>query len=270
MTNAAGSFIWYELMTDDVDGAKRFYDRVVGWAVDASPVAPGVKYHMIVRSDGGMAAGLFPIGEEERAHGARPAWLGYIHVADVDAEVEAIRAEGGSVLMPPWDQPGVGRLAMVADPDGAPYYLMDPVPPEGEPDATSDAFSVDLPQHIRWNELSAADQASAIAFYTRRYGWRQEGDMDMGPMGRYAFLYQGETMIGAVMPKVPQQPQAAWTFYIGVDDIDRAAVAVGDGGGRIIMGPVEIPGGEFSLDGLDPQGAHFGLLGPRKQESTRG
>ena len=269
MPNPRGSFIWYELMTPDAGGAKRFYDAVVGWTIDPDPVASGVNYHMIGRSDGGMAGGLLPIGEQEQAHGARPAWLGYIHAPDVDREVEAVEADGGKVLMPAWDQPGIGRLAMVADPDGAPFYLMDPMPPENDPDATSTVFSVDQPQHFRWNELAAENQERAIQFYTRHYGWRQEGDMDMGPMGKYCFLYQDETMIGAVMPKMPQQSAAAWTFYIGVDDIDRAAAAVTDGGGQIMMGPMEIPGGEYSLDGMDPQGAHFGLVGPRHSKENR-
>jgi predicted enzyme related to lactoylglutathione lyase len=73
-------------------------------------------------------------------------------------------------------------------------------------------------------------------------------------------------MIGAVMPKPEQMPAGAWTFYIGVDDIDRAYAAVTGGGGRIISGPVEIPGGDFAIDAFDPQGAAFGLVGPRKNQ----
>jgi uncharacterized protein len=87
--------------------------------------------------------------------------------------------------------------------------------------------------------------------------------MDMGEMGKYQFLYQGQTMMGAVMPKMPQMPVSLWSYYIGVDDIDRAAAAVRDGGGQIVQEPIEIPGGEYSLVGVDPQGAAFGLVGPR-------
>jgi hypothetical protein len=72
-------------------------------------------------------------------------------------------------------------------------------------------------------------------------------------------------MIGAIMPKPPQIPVSMWSYYIGVDDIDRAAEAVTSGGGRILNGPMEIPGGEYALNGMDPQGAAFGLVGPRKQ-----
>jgi predicted enzyme related to lactoylglutathione lyase len=174
-----------------------------------------------------------------------------------------MQADGGRIMMQPWDQPGVGRLAMVADPQGAPFYLIDPEPPADQPDAVSNVFSVDQPQHVRWNELATTDSVAAIAFYSRHFGWRQDGDMDMGEFGKYQFLHHGDTMIGAVMPRMPQMPVSAWTFYIGVDDIDRAHEAVRSGGGQVLQEPIEIPGGEYSITGLDPQGASFGLVGPR-------
>ena len=257
-------FIWYELMTTDPATAKRFYDAVVGWNIATESVAPGIEYRMIGRSDGGNAGGVMTLTDEMQSKGARPVWLGYIHDEDVDARVAAIKADGGTAMMEPWDQPGVGRLAMVTDPAGAPFYLMDPIPPEGDPNAVSDVFSVDQPQRVRWNELSTTDPDGAVDFYTRHFGWRQEGDMDMGEFGKYRFINQGGRMIGAIMRKMPQMPVSLWTYYIGVDDIDRAAAAVTDGGGTILQGPMEIPGGEFSLNALDPQGASFGLVGPRK------
>jgi uncharacterized protein len=264
-SNAQGSFIWYELMTTDADAAKRFYDPVVGWSIGTDQVAPEVNYRTINRSDGGMAGGLLELTHEMRQGGARPMWLGYLHAADVDAKVEEIKSDGGQVMMAPWDQPGVGRLAMVTGPEGAPFYLMDPIPPEGQPDAVSDVFSVDQPQHVRWNELWSSDPAKSIDFYKRRFGWSQEGNMDMGEMGKYQFVQHDGVGIGAVMPALPDVPQSKWNFYIGVDDIDRAADAVSSGGGQIVNGPMEVPGGEYALNGVDPQGAPFGLVGPRKK-----
>ena len=263
--NAQDSFIWYELMTTDAAAAKRFYDPIVGWSIAADQVAPDVNYRMINRADGGMAGGLLELTKEMQDGGARPTWLGYLHAADVDAKVEEIKADGGQVLMAPWDQPDVGRLAMVTGPDGAPFYLMDPIPPEGQPDAVSDVFSVDRPQHVRWNELWSGDPAKSIDFYKRRFGWAQEGDMDMGEMGKYQFVQHNGVGIGAVMPTMPDMPRSMWNFYIGVDDIDRAADAVRSGGGQIVNGPMEIPGGEYALNGVDPQGALFGLVGPRRK-----
>ena len=88
--------------------------------------------------------------------------------------------------------------------------------------------------------------------------------MEMGEMGKYRFIYSHGVRIGAVMPKPPQLPVSKWTYYFGVDDIDRATAAVKSGGGQLIHDPVEIPGGEFAVNAMDPQGASFGLVGPRK------
>jgi predicted enzyme related to lactoylglutathione lyase len=259
-----GSFIWYDLMTPDPTGSKRFYDAVVaGWSIGARPSGE-MDYRMITRSDGRNSGGVLPLTDEMQRHGARPCWLGYLSVPDVDGAVARIEEDGGRTLMPGFDIPGVGRIAMLSDPDGAPFYLMTPIAPAGGPDAESDVFSVDRPQHVRWNELHASDQDRSVAFYTRHFGWRQEGAMDMGEFGSYRFLHQGQTMIGAIMPRMPQAPRAAWTFYIGVGDIDRAADAVRAGGGMILHDLREIPGGEFSLTASDPHGAIFGLVGPRQ------
>jgi len=259
---AGGGFIWYELMTPDPVAAKAFYDPVVGWSISPDPVAPGLEYRMIQRSGGGNAGGVLTLDAAMAGHGARPCWLGYIAVSGVDATLARAPAAGASVLMPAWDQPGVGRLAMIADPQGAPLYVMDPLPPE-DPAQASDAFSVDQPQHVRWNELSTSDPDAAIAFYTALFGWEQQGEMDMGDMGKYRFIQHHGVGIGAVMRKPPQMPVSVWAYYIGVDDIDRAAAAIGAGGGTILNGPMEIPGGEYALNALDPQQAAFGLVGPR-------
>ena len=263
--NDEGGFIWYELMSPDPAASKKFYDAVVGWNIGENSVAPGIEYRMIGRSDGGNAGGVLTLTDEMVSQGARPIWLGYLHTSDVDSQVEAIKADGGTVMMEPWDQPGVGRLAMVTGPEGAPFYLMDPIPPEGDPNAKSDVFSVDRPQHVRWNELVSSDPDRSIDFLKRRFGWGQEGEMDMGEMGKYRFVQHDGVGIGAVMRTIPDMPKSMWTFYVGVDDIDRSANAVRSGGGRVTNGPIQIPGGEYAVNAVDPQGASFGLVGPRKQ-----
>jgi predicted enzyme related to lactoylglutathione lyase len=258
-----GDFIWYELLTSDIAGAKRFYDAVVGWNIQDKSDFPN-DYRMIGRSDGKFAGGAMQLSEESKEHGARPCWLGYILVPDVDASVASISAEGGQVHMPAFDIPGVGRVAMVTDPQGAPFYIMKPQPPEGDPDAKSDVFSPTEAQRVRWNELSTTDQDGAIDFYKRQFGWNQEGAMPMGEMGDYRFIQANGVNIGAIMRKPPQRPVSVWSYYIGVDDIDRAIQAITEGGGQVLNGPNEIPGGEFALNAMDPQGAAFGIVGPRK------
>ena len=122
MANPHGSFIWYELMSGDPDASKKFYDDVVGWKIGAKP--PGdMDYRMISAPDGDVG-GVLRLTDEMRTHGARPVWLGYFGVDDVDKTVAKITAAGGKILMPAWDIPNVGRIAMVTDPQGMPFYVM--------------------------------------------------------------------------------------------------------------------------------------------------
>ena len=260
-----GSFIWYELMTTDAGAARDFYKAVIGWDIAAEPTGDSdMDYRMIQRSDGGMAGGVLVLTEAMCAGGAKPGWLGYIHTPDVDGTLDTIKKAGGDVQMPPADMPGVGRIAMVADPQGAHFYLMTPVPPAYYPDAKSDVFDVVKPQHCRWNQLQTTGPMAAVMLYRDLFGWQQEGSMPMGNMGDYLFIQNDGVGIGAIMPLMPDVPDPVWSYFFGVDDIDRATAEVVAGGGRLDGDVQQIPGGEFSVHCFDPQGAGFGLVGPRK------
>lgn len=264
MSHPVGRFIWYELMSPDPDASARFYARVVGWkVVPSSEPGAAMDYRTIERVDGGSAGGMLGLTDAMIEGGAQPCWLGYLSVEDVDAAVAAIEGDGGKAMLPAFDLE-VGRIAMVLDPQGAPFYVMRPRPPAGREGMESDVFLTDQPQHVRWNELRTSDPEAALAFYEKHFGIETSGEMDMGEMGRYRFISKAGTAIGAVMQRPKELPASAWGYYIGVDEIDRAAAEVAAGGGQIVSGPTEIPGGEFSLDGIDPQGAHFGLVGPRQ------
>jgi len=257
--NPSGDFIWYELMTADPEGAKAFYDAVIGWTIsEGAPEFNG--YRMIGTSDGKSAGGLLPLTDEMQQHGARPTWLGYISVADVDRAVTGIEAAGGKALMPAFDIPNVGRIAMVADPQGAPFYVMKPIPPAGDPNAQSDVFSADAQQRIGWNELSTSDPVAARAFYTEQFGWGTDDFMDMGEMGEYRFIDHRGKRLGALCGMMPGG-QPKWRFYIRVPSIAAAKATAEAKGGTISMGPHQVPTGEWILIGTDPQGAEFALVG---------
>ncbi len=265
MTNKHGDFIWYELMTDDADGARDFYSAVVGWDIETQ--ASGDMDYRMICSDNGPVAGLMPLTAQMQSDGARSCWLGYINVDDVDATVDEVNAAGGTIHMPPWDIPGVGRMAFVADPQGVTFYIMKPTPPADNPDATSTSFAATTPMvgHCAWNELSTTDPEAAKAFYGKLFGWVKDGDMDMGPLGSYEFLRDaaGRFALGAVMPKTPNMRASMWTYYFRVKDIDAATAMIANHSGTVIQEPIAIPGGDFSMVGIDPQGAPFGLVGAR-------
>jgi uncharacterized protein len=256
--NPTGGFIWYELMTTDPEGAKAFYDSVVGWSIgEATPEYGG--YRMIGRSDGGFAGGVLPMTPEMLQEGTRPGWLGYLNVADVDAKLASIESAGGKTYMPPIDIPSVGRVAMMGDPQGVPFYIMRPIPPADRPDAASDVFSPDAVQRVAWNELATSDQKSALDFYQREFGWTKGEAMPMGEMGEYQLLSHDGVPIGAIMTKAADKP-ARWRFYFRVPDVDAAKRALEAHRGTVVHGPVEVPGGDRVLIGIDPQGAEFALV----------
>ncbi|MEZ0244995.1 MAG: VOC family protein [Sphingomonas sp.] len=258
MTNAHGSFIWYELLTRDAKAAKAFYDPVVGWNIDAEAPPGGMDYRMINAHDG-QAGGVMQLNADMVAGGAKAIWLGYFGVDDVDASVAAIVAEGGQVHLPAFDIPNVGRLAMVTDPQGVPFYVM-----RGFSSESSTAYQRFGTGHVSWNELMTPDDAAAIAFYGKTLNLSTAGTMPMGEMGDYTFLANAESKgeaIGAVMRAPPGVP-AGWGFYFRVPEIQAAKAAVVAGGGSVRQDPMQVPGGEWVINCTDPEGVSFGLVSP--------
>jgi predicted enzyme related to lactoylglutathione lyase len=257
MSNPHGSFIWYELLTVDPNAAATFYSDVIGWSAKNAGM-PEVDYR-IFSADGKDIAGHMKLPVEAADMGARPGWLGYIGVDDVDSAVSSILAAGGKVQMPAMDMEGVGRMAMVADPQGVPFYVM-----RGASGEASTSFEPMSPGHCSWNELSTPDQAGALAFYTGQFGWEKGDAMPMGDMGDYQFINHGGGMIGAVMTNPPGRSRPAWRFAFAVTDIDAATAKIKSGGGTVESGPTEVPGGDWVVMAVDPQGAQFIVSGPRK------
>ena len=258
MSNKPSGFIWYELMTSDIDAAAKFYGDVVGWSMSgAGTGAPGVEYRQW-SIGGATVGGAMAIPTDAAANGMQPTWLGYLNVADVDESVARIVAAGGASHMPAWDIPGIGRIAMVSDPQGAAFYLMAPI---GE--GPSPSFMPGQPGHGGWHELHTTDWKAALDFYGQEFGWGQTEAMDMGPMGTYLLFNAGGDAIGGMMNN-PALARPAWLYYFNVDDIDAAKARVEAAGGAILNGPHEVPGGSWIVQAKDPQGAMFALVAPNK------
>lgn len=260
MPTQCGGWIWYELMTPDPEGAKAFYEPVVGWQMTTGDAGTN-GYGFLTAPDGAMVGGVLRLTDDMSQNGARPGWIGYLDVADADASVRDIEAAGGKCLMPPQDIPMAGRVAMVADPGGAPFYVMKPQPPEGA-EGQSTAFRADSTiGHCGWNELMAADAARETRFYTERFGWSLPEPMDMGEYGKYQFIAHDGVTIGAIMGLMPGAPTPMWNHYFWVPGIAEAKGRIEAGGGQVVNGPMEVPGGGWIVQGVDPQGAFFSLVG---------
>ena len=259
-----GMPIWFELMTPDPAAVAPFYRAVGGWDIrSAGNAMPnGSEYREIKRADGGNLGGALTLTRDMQDGGARPGWLTYFHVQGVgDACAEAERM-GGTVHMPPTKLP-VGMLAMLADAQGAPFYLMDPVPPADNPEAKSDVWDREKPGHCRWIELATTDAPAAKDFYTSLLNWTSVRSMPMGERGDYLFLECEGNPIGAINPWIGENQPPMWLLYLGVDSIARAIEAAKANGGTVINGPHEVPGGDHVFVATDPAGATIAFVGPK-------
>ena len=253
MSMQPGSFVWIELMTTDSKAAERFYQQVVGWhMVDAGMTPP---YTLLMAGEA-MVGGVMTLPPELSAAGTPPCWTGYVGVDDVDAMAARVTAAGGSVCRPPEDIPGIGRFAVVADPHGAAFIIFKG---SGEPPAATPAPGT--PGIVGWHELHAGDGAKAFEFYSGLFGWTKTAAIDMGPMGIYqTFATGGDAAVGGMMTRMPDSPVPFWLHYFNVDAIDAAVARVTGAGGKVIMGPHQVPGDLWIVQCMDPEGAMFALL----------
>jgi hypothetical protein len=230
----------------------------VGWTVQAVP-SPGTEYSTFNLGGRGIA-GLMPIPEDYAKMGGRPAWMGYILVDDVDAMAARIQAEGGNLFKGPLTVPGIIRFAVVSDPQGAGFLIAAPLVKDAPP-----PLAPGLAGTIGWHELYAVNGPSAFAFYEKLFGWTKSDAIDMGPMGIYQlFKTGGEYAAGGMMTKPAAIPVPFWGYYFNVDAIDAAVARVTAAGGKILNGPMEVPGPMWVVNCMDPQGAAFSLVAPKR------
>jgi len=124
MPGEHGTFYWNELMTRDVERAKKFYAQTVGWSFDSMPM-PGGGTYWLAKMDDEPVAGIFDISSPE--YGQVPeSWMAYLAVDDVDARVQKAVKAGAKLMKPVFDVPGVGRIAILMEPGGAGVGWMTP------------------------------------------------------------------------------------------------------------------------------------------------
>ena len=249
-----GKFVWYELTTPAAPDARRFYGAVLGWDSRDAQV-PGIDYSLMSAS-GADVAGFLALQD-----GMQAGWLGYICVDDLDAAFAKAQQGGAATCVPINPIPGVGRFALMTDPTGGFFGLLEYLDEFPKPTVPTHGTH----GHGWWRELHTTDQEKAFAFYSGQFGWVKADAMDMGPMGVYQVVApQDGDPNGAMFNDAGRPP--FWLFYFWVADIDVAHDAVLAHGGKVVNGPMEVPGGAWVFEGRDPQGLTFALVGERKKK----
>lgn len=251
-----GRPVWYELgcRPSEREAAEKFYADLLGWTI-ADAGMEGFSYHL-ASADGEMVAGVMEMPPD--VADMPPFWMIYFGVDDIDAAVGTITDTGGSVHRPPADIPGTGRFAIFADPQGAAFGLLQPLPME---DGGGSAFDQGKAGHGHWNELMTSDPEAGFTFYSNLLGWQKSQAMDMGEMGVYQLISHDGGDIGA-MQRQGNAPRPAWLPYFGINGVSDAVERIGALGGSVMHGPQEVPGGAHIAIARDPQGAHFAVVGP--------
>jgi uncharacterized protein len=246
-----GRPLWYELMTTDMKAAEAFYRNVVGWKTSPFEGA-GQPYTMFNRSGDIPIAGLMTKPAEVKAP---PFWAMYVGVPKLEDAAAHIKRLGGSAHTDVIEIPSVGRMQMMMDPQGAAFYIFEPSSAEQRPETAPEVGEGS------WHELMTTDAPAAMKFYQQVFGWQPSEAMDMGPMGTYQMFNRPHGMIGGMMNKPPEMANVPpnWQIYFRVPNADEAAERIKANGGKILNGPMDVPGGDRIVNAMDPQGAAFGL-----------
>jgi hypothetical protein len=255
-TDNRGRFMWHELMTPDPAAAKQFYQEVVGWGTSQwpgqAPDGAPADYTMWMAGEAPVG-GLMNMPPDAAANGAPPNWLAYVAVPNVDETIAEATRRGGGVLMPAVTMPGVGRFAVLRDPQGAVFAVI-----TGEGNAPDE--SDPRPLEFSWHELVTTDYKAADEFYHAIFGWETKSEFDMGPMGIYHMFGRDRFTYGGMFNKPAEMPAPPhWLHYIQVDSADAAAERATKAGGTVVNGPMEVPGGDRIAQIRDPQGAMFAV-----------
>jgi predicted enzyme related to lactoylglutathione lyase len=250
-------FVWVDLMTKNMAASAAFYRKIVGW--QAADFGQASHPYTVLSINGVGVGGLMPVPDEMK--GCDLLWTGYVGVDDVDAYAKRVEQAGGKILRPAVDLPSVGRFAVVADPHGAIFMLFRPAPGDENPPPSA---RENEPGRVGWHELHAGNGEEAFRFYSELFGWTQADVFDMGAMGKYIIFAAGGAPIGGMMTKSPEMPgNPQWLYYFNVESAKAAAERITQAGGKVCMGPHEVPGGQWIVQAQDPQGTLFAVLAPK-------
>lgn len=249
-----GAFSWVDLSASDLEAATAFYEGLLGWGHADTPIGEGAVYRMFVLGDKHVAAAS-QLRDEERSHGIPPHWNNYVTVTSADDVAGRVSDLAGNLIVDPFDVFDAGRMAVLSDPTGAMLALWEPLGHIG-------AAIVNDTGALAWNELATGDVDRAKAFYSELLGWHYEdGGTDDMP---YTTIRNGDRMNGGIRLLGDQEKQggvpANWMPYFTAADIERSAARIGELGGRVNAGPMELMAGNRILVAGDPQGAVFALF----------
>ncbi|HET8641259.1 MAG TPA: VOC family protein [Pseudonocardiaceae bacterium] len=272
-----GTPCWIDIGSPDPDTTANFYSQLFGWQVDEPDPDPSYGGYRMARINGRSVAGIGPAQAE-----GTPWWTTYVSVDDADHTAKLVREAGGQVVAEPFDVGPFGRMAVFADPGGAPISVWQPREHIG-------AETVGEHGTLSWNELHTRDVQRAKDFYRKVFGWHG-ADVDMGLGFVYTVLKQTEdaedTGVAGIMPMGEDQGDRQhlesdlariggllpehWKVYFSVDDCDATAAKATELGTTVIMPPSTMEGVGRMAALAGPHGEEIMIIASAPQAQGEG
>jgi predicted enzyme related to lactoylglutathione lyase len=253
-SHVPGTFSWPELATTDQQAGVAFYRALFGWELNDQPMGPDETYSILQMRGKPVGAG-YTMRPDERKMGVPSHWNSYVTVVNVDESAKKAESLGGKVLAPPFDVMDAGRMAVIQDPTGAVFQIWTAKRSIG-------AQILNEPGALCWTELTTSDTKAAEAFYTGLFGWSPKHSSPGAHMEYTEFSVAGVPSIGMMAkPKdMPAHIPSYWMPYFQVAGCDASTAKAKELGGKVMVGPQDIPGtGRFTIVS-DPQGAIFAVF----------
>lgn len=244
-----GKIVWHDLLTNDPAASQRFYGELFGWEFES--VSRG---YTLIRHNGRMIGGMIDTialnGRDDISQ-----WVVLMSVENVDAAVAAVASGGGKVIAEPTDLQRRGRIAVVADAEGALFALLQ----------TRDGDPLDREPEINgflWDELWTRRIDDATTFYEKLTGLvvgSLDKDTDGTPAANYRLLKDGDTPRIGLMPHPLDGLGPVWVSYLRVRNPAEICEQVEALGGRVIVEAQQRPiGGQVAMI-AGPSGAGIAL-----------
>lgn len=243
-----GTVTWTDLSSDQLEGSKSFYAELFGWEPFVVSHSPSGGYTVFL-SHGKQVAALGPAQPWQPSPAV---WSLYFATVDAEATASLVRDARGKVVTDPTEMMGMGRRAVFQDPTGACFSVWESAQRGFEASEEAGAYA--------WAELNTRDLGKARAFYQKVFGWSSHANrMGSGQPPYTQFQLDGKSVAGGVEMKNAGHRAAHWLIYFGSFDVDATTKKAIELGGRVLVEPLDFPGGRSSIVS-DPQGATFGLL----------
>lgn len=255
MPTPVGRFVWYEIMSTDLEKSIAFFEQLFGWEIRDSGMED-MDYRMAF-ADGHGVGGFVAL---DPSLGQPSHWIGYVAVPDVDAAVETAKRAGAVVPVEPMEIEQVGRFGVVLDPQGGAI-----APFKGASDDAPPAPEAPTPGCVCWAQYNGHDVPAATDFYASLFDWTITRTETPGGGGPYWMVNRADgAEVGGMlpMPEGLDEVPSHWIYYVCVADVDESVGRATTLGATVHVPPTDIPGaGRFAVMG-DPTGGGFAVFAP--------